>query len=81
MGRLWLFSRGFTVGALLGGALIVHFTHRQVSAADFEVQHSLEELAALETHVANRGAAQLRDIAQNIARQTDLLHAASAARK
>lgn len=76
MGRIWFFCRSFVAGSLAGCALIVHFTHRQISAADWEAQHALEDMAALEAHVARRGSQQLRETAQAISRQTEMLHAA-----
>ncbi len=79
MGRIWFWSRAFTTGALIGGAVIVHFTHKQISAMDFEIQHALEDLAAMERRIAARGADQLRATAMSISRQTDALHAKQAA--
>ncbi len=53
--RIWLFVRGYMLGIIGGSAVISHFTYKQVQAADFEVQYGLEDLAALELDMSNRG--------------------------
>ena len=57
--RIWLFVRSYMMGIMGGSALISHFTYKQVQTADWEIQYGLEDLAALELDIANRGKERL----------------------
>ena len=64
--RVWLFARSFIGGTVVGTALVCHFTYKQVAAADWELQHALEDLSLMEAAAAQRGEQRLREIVADI---------------
>jgi hypothetical protein len=60
--RIWLFIRAYCIGFVAGGALIAHFTYKQVTTADWEVQHALEDIARLEASAVDNGRERLVNI-------------------